>query len=83
MGAIRQITLRDPEIHDDGRPCLFVAGACNLCGATEIDWPALLANANLEQVSTALIREGGLRIVMRLRECSREDATRLMNGEKL
>jgi hypothetical protein len=25
---------RDESIHDDGRPCLFIAGACNLCGAT-------------------------------------------------
>ena len=29
-----QTRLRDESIHDDGRPCLFIAGACNLCGAT-------------------------------------------------
>lgn len=29
------MTSRDESIHDDGRPCRYVAGACNLCGATE------------------------------------------------
>lgn len=24
---------RDEEIHDDGGPCRYIAGACNLCGA--------------------------------------------------
>jgi hypothetical protein len=28
-------TPRDESIHDDGRPCSYFAGACNLCGATE------------------------------------------------
>lgn len=31
---------RDESIHDDGRPCQFIAGACNLCGATPPEEPA-------------------------------------------
>lgn len=27
-------TKRDEEIHDDGGPCRYVAGACNLCGSS-------------------------------------------------
>lgn len=31
---------RDDAIHDDDGPCRFIAGVCNLCGATGQDDPA-------------------------------------------
>jgi hypothetical protein len=47
-------------------------------------WLAILEQADsLEWASTALIQEAAIRCVMKVRTCSREDATKLIKGEKL
>jgi hypothetical protein len=47
-------------------------------------WLAILEEADsLEWASTALIQEAAIRCVMKIRPCSREEAVKLIKGEKL
>lgn len=47
-------------------------------------WLAILEQADsLEWASTALIQEAAIRCVMKVRACTREEAIKLIKGEKL
>lgn len=47
-------------------------------------WLAILEQADdLTWASTAMIEEAAIRCVMKVRACSREDAAKLIKGEKL